>query len=75
MRTKKSENDIDKNTKLSPILKKKPFVDNAFGTAENYETSNYILIYIYKKNIILNLNIKASENIRNGYESFYLMMN
>ena len=69
---KKSENDIDKNNESlsNNSQEKKPFVDNTvFGTARKIDEISELGKNLDTKVNFNPGNVKASENIRNGYES------
>lgn len=69
---KKSENDIDKNNESlsNNSQEKKPFVDNTvFGTARKIDEISELGKNLDTKVNFNSGNVKASENIRNGYES------
>ena len=69
---KKSENDIDKNNESlsNNSQEKKPFVDNiVFGTARKIDEISELGKNLDTKVNFNPGNVKASENIRNGYES------
>ena len=69
---KKSENDIEKNNESlsNNSQEKKPFVDNTvFGTARKIDEISELGKNLDTKVNFNPGNVKASENIRNGYES------
>lgn len=69
---KKSENDIEKNNESlsNNFQEKKPFVDNTvFGTARKIDEISELGKNLDTKVNFNPGNVKASENIRNGYES------
>ena len=69
---KKSENDIEKNNESlsNNSQEKKPFVDNTvFGTARKIDEISELGKNLDTKVNFNSGNVKASENIRNGYES------
>jgi len=69
---KKSENDIDKNNESlsNNSQEKKPFVDNTvFGRARKIDEISELGKNLDTKVNFNPGNVKASENIRNGYES------
>ena len=69
---KKSENDIDKNNESlsNNSQEKKPFIDNTvFGTARKIDEISELGKNLDTKVNFNPGNVKASENIRNGYES------
>ena len=69
---KKSENDIEKNNESlsNNSQEKKPFVDNTvFGTARKIDEISELGKNLDTKVNFNPGNVKASENIKNGYES------
>ena len=69
---KKSENDIEKNNESlsNNSQERKPFVDNTvFGTARKIDEISELGKNLDTKVNFNPGNVKASENIRNGYES------